>query len=99
MYNFGIPFTLKAYFDHIVCAGVTFRYTERGRSGCSPARKRTCSPRGGRYTAPPLDTQTPYLRNVLTFLGMSDVEFVFAEGPAMGSAAKEQAVAKTSHAG
>ena len=52
--------------------------------------------RGGRYAGTPLDTQTPYLRNVLTFLGMSEVEFVFAEGLAMGSAAKERSLAKAS---
>ena len=52
--------------------------------------------RGGRYAGTPLDAQTPYLRNVLTFLSMSEVEFVFAEGLTMGSAAKEQALAKAS---
>jgi FMN-dependent NADH-azoreductase len=97
MYNLGIPSTLKAYFDHIARAGVTFRYTERGPVGLLTGKKAyVFAARGGRYTGTPLDTQTPYLRNVLTFVGMSDVEFVFAEGLAMGSAAKEQALAKAS---
>jgi FMN-dependent NADH-azoreductase len=97
MYNFGIPSTLKAYFDHIARAGVTFRYTEKGPVGLLTGKKAfVFAARGGRYSGTPLDTQTPYLRNVLTFLGISDVEFVFAEGLAMGTAAKEQAVAKAS---
>ena len=97
MYNLGIPSTLKAYFDHIARAGVTFRYTERGPVGLLTGKRAyVFAARGGRYVGTPLDTQTPYLRNLLTFVGMSDVEFVFAEGLAMGSAAKEQALAKAS---
>jgi FMN-dependent NADH-azoreductase len=97
MYNFGIPSTLKAYFDHIARAGVTFRYTERGPVGLLTGKKAyVFAARGGRYAGTTLDTQAPYLRNVLTFLGMSEVEFIFAEGLAMGSAAKEHALAKAS---
>ena len=97
MYNLGIPSTLKAYFDHIARAGVTFRYTERGPVGLITGKiAYVFAARGGRYAGTPLDTQTPYLRNLLTFLGMSDVEFVFAEGLRMGPATKEQAVAKAS---
>ena len=95
MYNLGIPSTLKAYFDHIARAGVTFRYTERGPIGLLVGKKAfVFAARGGRYSSTPLDTQTPYLRNLLSFLGMSDVEFVYAEGLALGPAAKEQATAK-----
>jgi FMN-dependent NADH-azoreductase len=97
MYNFGIPFTLKVYFDHIARAGVTFRYTERRPVGPVTAKKAyVFGARRGRYAGAPLDTQAAYLRNVLTFLGMSDVEFVVAEGVATGPAAKGQAVAKAS---
>jgi FMN-dependent NADH-azoreductase len=97
MYNFGIPSTLKAYFDHIARAGVTFRYTEKGPVGLLTGKKAyVFAARGGLYAGTPRDTQTPYLRDVLSFLGMSDVQFVFAEGLAMESAAKEQAVAKAS---
>ena len=66
-------------------AGVTFRYTEKSPVGLLTGKKAyVFAARGGRYAGTPLDTQTPYLRNVLTFLGMSDVEFVYAEGLAMG---------------
>ena len=93
MYNFGIPSTLKAYFDHIARAGVTFRYTDKGPLGLLTGKKAyVFAARGGRYAGTPLDTQTPYLRNVLTFLGMSDVEFVYAEGLAMGPTTKERVI-------
>ena len=92
MYNFGVPSTLKAYIDHIARAGVTFRYTENGPVGLLSGKKAYIfAARGGLYAGTPLDTQTQYLRNVLGFLGMS-VEFVFAEGLAMGPARKEQAI-------
>ena len=95
MYNFGIPSTLKAYFDHIARAGVTFRYTEKGPLGLLTGKKAyVFAARGGRYAGTPLDTQTPYLRNVLSFLGMSDVEFVYAEGLAMGPATKDGTIRK-----
>ena len=95
MYNFGIPSTLKAYFDHIARAGVTFRYTDRGPVGLLTGKKAfVFAARGGRYAGTPLDTQTPYLRNLLTFLGISDIDFIFAEGLAMGPATKEGAVRK-----
>ena len=97
MYNFGIPSTLKAYFDHIARAGVTFRYTDRGPVGMLTGKEAfVFTTRGGRHADTPLDTQAPYLRNLLTFLGMSKVEFVFAEGLALGPAAREQALAKAS---
>jgi len=97
MYNFGIPSTLKVYFDHIARPGVTFRYTEKGPVGLLTGKKAyVFAARGGRHAGTPLDTQTQYLRNVLAFLGISDVEFIFAEAPATGPAAKEQVVAKAS---
>jgi FMN-dependent NADH-azoreductase len=97
MYNFGIPSTLKAYIDHIARAGVTFRYTDTGPVGLLKGKKAyVFAARGGRYTGTPRDTQTAYVRDVLSFLGMSEVEFVFAEGLSMGPATKEQALAKAS---
>lgn len=90
MYKFGIPSMLTAYFDHIARAGVIFRHTDKGALGGKKAY--VFAVRGGRYAGTPLDTQTPYLRSVLTFLGMSDIEFVYAEGLAMGPATKEGAV-------
>ena len=96
MYNFGIPSTLKAYFDHVARAGVTFRYTEKGPEGLLKGKKAVIfATRGGIYIGTPLDTQTAYVRDFLRFLGITDVEFVYAEGLAMGaerrSAAIEQA--------
>lgn len=85
MYNFGIPSTLKAYFDHIARAGVTFRYTESGPVGLLTGKKvYVFTARGGKYAGTPADTATAYLRNFLGFLGLTDVEFVYAEGLAMG---------------
>ena len=99
MYNFGVPSTLKAYFDHIARAGVTFRYTEKGPQGLLTGKKAyVFATRGGLYSGTPLDTQTSYVRDFLRFLGIDDVEFIYAEGLAMGDAAKADALAKAGHA-
>jgi FMN-dependent NADH-azoreductase len=95
MYNFGIPSTLKAYFDHIARAGVTFRYTENGPQGLLTGKKAyVFATRGGLYAGTPLDSQTNYVRNFLGFLGITDVEFVYAEGLNMGEAIKDTALAE-----
>ncbi len=95
LYNFGIPSTLKAYFDHIARAGVTFRYTENGPQGLLGGRKlRVFAARGGLYVGTPLDTQTDYVRNFFAFLGITDVEFVYAEGLAMGDEHRSGALAQ-----
>jgi FMN-dependent NADH-azoreductase len=95
MYNFSVSSTLKAYIDHIARAGVTFRYSEKGPIGLLTGKKAyVFTTRGGHYSGTPLDTQTPYLRIVLSFLGISDIEFVFAEGLASTPTAKEQTLAK-----
>ena len=95
MYNFGVPAQLKNWIDAISRAGVTFRYTEKGPVGLLPGKNAyVFATRGGVYAGTPLDTQTAYLRNVLTFLGMNSVEFVFAEGLALGPGVREQALAK-----
>ncbi len=94
MYNFGIPSTLKAYFDHIARAGVTFRYTENGPQGLLTGKKvYVFAARGGLYAGTAKDSQTSYVRDFLGFIGISDVEFVYAEGLNMGEAAKESALA------
>jgi FMN-dependent NADH-azoreductase len=94
MYNFGVPSTLKAYFDHIARAGVTFRYTEKGPQGLITGKKAyVFAARGGLYVGTPLDTQTAYVRDFLRFIGIEDVEFVYAEGLSMGEAPKAQALA------
>ncbi|MGJ0486428.1 MAG: FMN-dependent NADH-azoreductase [Methylomicrobium sp.] len=95
MYNFGIPSTLKAYFDQIARAGVTFRYTENGPEGLLAGKKAyVFATRGGRYAGTPLDSQTGYVQDFLGFLGIADVEFVYAEGLNMGEASKDAALTK-----
>jgi FMN-dependent NADH-azoreductase len=99
MYNFGVPSTLKAYFDHIARAGVTFSYSEKGPKGLLTQKKAyVFATRGGLYAGTPLDTQTSYVRSFLAFLGIDDVEFIYAEGLAMGDAAKADALSKAGRA-
>ncbi len=89
MYNFGVPSTLKAWFDHIARAGVTFRYTATGAEGLLKGKRvHVFTARGGRYAGQPHDTQTPYVRDFLAFVGLSDVRFVHAEGLALGEDAQ-----------
>jgi len=95
MYNFSMPIQLKAWFDAIARAGVTFRYTETGPEGLLKNKKvYVASARGGIY---PLDAdpQVPQIRMLLNFLGMTDNEFIYSAGLAMGPelAAKGQAEA------
>ena len=86
MYNFGIPVQLKTWIDALARAGVTFRYTSNGPEGLLKGKKvYVALARGGLYRDTPADSQVPYLRSVLGFLGMTDVEFVYAEGLAMGT--------------
>ena len=97
MYNFGVPSTLKAYFDHVARAGVTFRYTANGPEGLLHNKKvYVLAARGGAYQGTPLDTQTQYVTNFLKFLGIQDIEFVYAEGLAMGEE-KAQAALEQVH--
>jgi FMN-dependent NADH-azoreductase len=94
MYNFGVPSQLKAYFDHVARAGVTFRYTDQGPVGLLTGKKAyVFATRGGAYAGTPRDTQSAYVRDFLAFLGIADVEFVYAEGLAMGPAPREASLA------
>ncbi len=93
MYNFGVPSSLKAYFDHVARAGVTFRYTPQGPVGLLTGKRvRVFATRGGAYAGTPLDTQSSYVRDFLRFIGIDDVEFVYAEGLNMGAERKESAL-------
>jgi len=95
MYNFGLPSQLKAYFDHIARVGETFKYTEKGPVGQVTGKKvYVFAARGGVYVGTPLDTQTSYVRDFLRFLGMDDVEFVYAEGLAISPESKEAGLAR-----
>ena len=94
MYNFGVPSTLKAYFDHVARAGVTFRYTAEGPEGLLKGKKAyVFATRGGRHAGTPSDLQTAYVKQFLGFIGIRDVDFVYAEGLALGAAQRDAAVA------
>lgn len=95
MYNFGNSVQLKTWIDAIARAGVTFRYTETGPEGLLKGKKvYVALARGGLYRDTPNDSQVPYLKNVLGFLGMTDVTFFYAEGLAMGPEAAEKGFAQ-----
>ncbi len=95
LYNFTVPSTLKAYFDHIARAGVTFKYTATGSVGLLTGKKAyVTAARGGLYAGTASDTQTPYVRQFLGFLGIDDVEFVYAEGLAIGEESRAASLAR-----
>ena len=94
MYNFGVPAQLKNWIDAISRAGVTFRYGANGPEGLLKGKKvYVALARGGKYRNTPADSQVPYLMTVLTFLGMNDIRFVYAEGLAMGAESEQSAIA------
>ena len=81
MYNFGIPSQLKSYFDNLARAGITFRYTATGPVGLLTGKKAiVLATRGGFYFGTDKDTQTKYVKDFLGFIGIQDVEFIYAEG-------------------
>lgn len=93
MYNFGVSASLKNWIDAIVRAGVTFRYSEKGPEGLLKNKKvYVALTRGGKYRNTPADTQVPYLKTVLGFLGLTDIVFVYAEGLNMGAEAEQMAI-------
>jgi FMN-dependent NADH-azoreductase len=91
MYNFAIPSTLKAWLDHVLRAGVTFKYTETGPQGLlSGKRAYVLTARGGIYAGSTADHQEPYLRQVMGFIGIHDVTFIHAEGMNLGGDFQEK---------
>ena len=102
MYNFGMSSTLKAWFDHVVRVGVTFRYGENGPEGLLNGKKAVViESRGGLYSEGPgaaLDGQEAHIRTLLGFIGISDVTFVRAEKLGYGPEAAEAAIAAASDA-
>ena len=93
MYNFGVSGQLKDWIDAISRAQVTFRYTANGPEGLLKGKKvYVALTRGGMYRNTPSDTQVPYLQTIFAFLGMTDVQFVYAEGLAMGPEALQNAL-------
>ncbi|WP_108661294.1 FMN-dependent NADH-azoreductase [Acuticoccus kandeliae] len=97
MYNFSIPTVLRAWFDHVLRAGTTFRYTEKGPEGLLKGKRvLVAESRGGFYSDGPariVDFQEPYLRHLLGFIGLDDVTFVRAERIGFGPEARETAIA------
>ncbi len=99
MYNLGISSTLKTWFDHVLRAGLTFRYTAEGKSeGLMTGKKAVVvETRAGFYSEAPasaMDSQEPHLRNLLAFVGITDVVFVRAEKLAFGPEAAAAAIAE-----
>lgn len=81
MYNFAIPSTLKAWLDHVLRAGITFKYTPTGPQGLLTGKRAfVLTARGGLHAGAVTDHQEPYLRQVLGFIGIHDVTFIHAEG-------------------
>jgi FMN-dependent NADH-azoreductase len=95
MYNFGVPSALKAYFDHVARAGVTFCYTANGPEGLLTGKRAIVfATRGGLHAGTAGDTQTGFLRTFLAFLGIRDVRFVYAEGLAISEDRRNAALAE-----
>ncbi|HEX4509251.1 MAG TPA: NAD(P)H-dependent oxidoreductase [Burkholderiaceae bacterium] len=94
MVNFGVTSQLKNWLDAVARARVTFQYTANGPRGLLTGKKvYAVLTRGGVHRDTERDTQVPYLRTMLGFLGMTDVEFVYAEGMSMGEEAEAHALA------
>lgn len=95
MYNFGVPSQLKAWIDRIAVAGKTFRYTENGPEGLAGGKKVVIvGTAGGIHAGQPSGAaHVDYLKLVLGFLGITDIEVIRAEGLAYGDEPRKQALA------
>ncbi|MBS7327088.1 MAG: NAD(P)H-dependent oxidoreductase [Thiopseudomonas sp.] len=90
MYNFGISSQLKDWIDNVSLNQVTFRYTANGPEGLLQNKRALVGfARGGLYRGTEADTQTPYFKAWLKFVGIEDVQFVYAEGLNMGDEANK----------
>jgi FMN-dependent NADH-azoreductase len=96
--NFSIPSTLKSWIDHVTRSQKTFRYGPQGPEGLATGKKvYVVIASTGTYTSGPavgMDHARPYLKSMLGFLGMTDVEFVNAEGVGLGVETDEQIIAR-----
>lgn len=93
MYNFGVPSQLKAWFDRIARAGITFKYTETGPVGLLDDKPVVFfATRGGIYKDLPHDSQTPFLKAFFNFIGLKNLHFVYAEGLNMGAESAQAAL-------
>ncbi|MEG4409170.1 FMN-dependent NADH-azoreductase [Microcoleus sp. MON2_D5] len=103
MYNFSIPANFKAYLDQIVRAGRTFSVDETGYKGLVPNKKMTIiMAQGGAYPegspTHAYDLQTPYLRLIFGFIGITDIEFIYADSLNLGDEARNLAIANAQSA-
>lgn len=95
MYNFAVPSQLKSWFDSIARAGVSFRYTSEGPEGLLTGKQAfVFTTRGGVHREQPEDTVVPFVRQFLNFLGIEDIEFVYAEGLNMGDEPRSAALSE-----
>ncbi|MCR9156374.1 MAG: NAD(P)H-dependent oxidoreductase [Rhodobacteraceae bacterium] len=80
IYNFGIPATLKTWVDLIARAGITFKYSETGPQGLLTGKRAIVAiTSGGTQVGSDIDFASGYLRHVLGFVGITDVQFVAAD--------------------
>lgn len=97
MYNFSVPTTLRAWFDHVLRPGATFSYADGAPRGLLGGKRIiVIESRGGHYTEGPakaVDFQEPYLRQLLGFMGITDVTFVHAEKIGYGPEARTASIA------
>jgi FMN-dependent NADH-azoreductase len=103
MYNFSIPANFKAYLDQIVRVGHTFSVDETGYKGLVHNKKMTIiMAQGGAYPegspTHAYDLQTPYLRFIFGFIGITDIEFVYANSLNLGDEARNLAIANAQSA-
>ncbi len=93
MYNFSLPSMLKAWVDHIARAGVTFKYTESGPVGLLQDKKvYLVAAMGGVHDSAASDFLRPYMKLIMSFVGLTDVEFITADGLNMGPERREQGI-------
>lgn len=96
MYNFSVSSQLKAWIDRVAVKGKTFTYSEKGPEGLVGGKKViVASSRGGIYSSGPgaaIDHQEPYLRAVFGFFGITDLDYIRAEGVNYGPEQREQAI-------
>ncbi|WP_297893572.1 FMN-dependent NADH-azoreductase [Shewanella sp.] len=91
MYNFNIPTQLKNWIDFVARAGVTFTYTENGPKGLVEGKRVVLiTTRGGAHKNSPTDHIVPYLKTFLAFIGITEVEVIYAEALNMGPEANQQ---------
>ena len=94
MHNHTITSGLKSYFDQIARAGQTFQYGANGPEGLLTDKQAyVITSAGGDYSLEfmqAMDFQTPYLKHILGFVGISDVTFIPAQGSAMGPEVSEK---------